>query len=64
MTNDQLDIFNQYRYHFRYRNGNVSQGYWNDFETAVKAFNDCKHSGRYADLYFDLMDVVPREVVP
>ena len=58
MKEEQLDIFNQYRYHLRYRNGDISKGYYNTFEKAIHGFNQLKHSGIYGGLYSDLMDVV------
>lgn len=53
-----VDILPDLPYRFRYRNGKISAGGWKTFETAVKCFMDCKHSGRYASLYSDLKDVV------
>ncbi len=58
---EQLNLFNRYRYHLRYRNGSMSKGYYPTFEAAALDFCRCKYEFT-GNLYDDLMDVVPVEI--
>lgn len=51
-------------YRFRYKNGTRSRGGFKTFEEASHCFNNCKHSGIYANLYSDLLDIVPWDYKP
>lgn len=58
MSRDKAEPLKDLPYRFRYMNGGISTGGFKTFEAAVENFMDYKHSGKYANLYKDLKDVV------